>query len=107
MKKHRNPYRIQDERNLFEVTANSSHPELNDSKRVWHFRGYTFTSPERLQDFFNNEGLNPAHYWYKPVMMPDGFSGANIIHLYICERIPQDERHQPHYSYEELHGKAQ
>ncbi len=104
MSRHRNPHRIRDEKNLFEVTANSSHPELRDSKRVWHFKGYTFTSPERLEQFFHNEGLDPRRYWYRPVSLCDEFSGKNCIHIYICERIPKDEKHGEFLDYEEITG---
>lgn len=66
MREHRNPYRINDPDNLLEVSANSSHPELADAKRVWLFGGYVFQTPEAVERFFNDEGLDLRHYDIEP-----------------------------------------
>ena len=65
--KHVNPYRINDPNNIFEVSENSSHPELGDADRIWRFGGYVFKSATEAQKFFNDEGLNPNHYDIEPI----------------------------------------
>jgi hypothetical protein len=89
--KHKNPYRINDPQNLFEVGENSSHPELNDKKRVWSFRGYTFHSATELERYFNNEGLDPRRYWMKPTVVES--DDGNYIKIFVVERAPAEERH--------------
>lgn len=58
--------RIYDEKCIFEVGENSSHPELQDAERIWLFGGYTFRTATELEKFFANEGLDPKMYWMEP-----------------------------------------
>lgn len=102
--RHRNPYRINDETNLFEVTANSSHPELVDSTRVWHFKGHTFKTETALDKFFRSNGLNPKRYWFRTSVEADGYKGKKLIRIFIVERVPPEERNQV-LNYEDLYGK--
>lgn len=60
--RHSNPYYIRDEKNWLEVTENSSHPELDDAKRIWKFYAYTFTSATEVDKFFSEEGLDRNKY---------------------------------------------
>lgn len=83
--KHHNPYRINDHENIFEVTENSSHPELKDAKRLWIFGAYTFKSATELERFFKEEGLDPRHYWIAPQMEKD-LAGKVIIRIYVKTR---------------------
>lgn len=103
MKRHQNPYRIKDEKNWFEVCENSSHPELKDSRRVYHFRGYTFLNATQVEKYFRNEGLNPREYTYIPRSALDEQTAKNVIHIFICERVPKEEQHQAR-GYNELFG---
>jgi len=64
--KHVNPYRIKDPNNWLEVTENSSHHELDDAKRVWKFRAYSFTSATEVEKFFRDEGLILKDYVGEP-----------------------------------------
>lgn len=90
MKKHVNPYRINDPKNLFEVGENSSHPELEDTKRYWFFKGRMFRNATEVEKYFANEGLDPRKYWMLPKWDRDG---ANmIIRINIVERVSPEER---------------
>lgn len=92
MKKHVNPYSIHDPANLFEVGENSSHPELKDAKRIWEFKGYTFRSAAKLQDFFKDQGLDSRKFWMLPSWENDG--AHYIIRIKIIERCsPEERRH--------------
>lgn len=75
MRRHVNPYRILDPKNLLEVTENSSHPELGDSKRIYRFKAYTFHSAAQVLRFFDSEGLRLQDFWISPYQVPgtDGF----------------------------------
>lgn len=90
MKKHNNPYLINNPSDIFEVGANSSHPELNDRERVWHYKGHTFHKPEHLETFLKNEGVDPRTLWMHPVKEADGWTGHNIIRIYVADRKPKD-----------------
>lgn len=92
MKRHVNPYRINDPHDLFEVSENSSHPELCDAKRIWKFRGRTFRSATEVQKYFDNEGLNPKLFWMMPEWEKENGMKATIV-IKIVERVPSDERH--------------
>lgn len=92
MMKHKNPYYIRDEKNWFEVCENSSHPELNDSRRVYHFKGNTFLNATQVDKFFKSEGLDPRRYAYVAKRELDEVTAKNVIHIFICERVPQDEK---------------
>lgn len=83
---HINPYRINDDKDLLEVTENSSHPELQDSKRLWHFGAYTFKSGNEVKKFFEAEGLDITQYWFTGKLEKD-IGGRAIIHIYIKTRI--------------------
>ena len=87
--RHRNPHRINDPTDLLEVSANSSHPELNDKYRIWKFNGYTFRKPEELERYILNEGYNIKKLWMHPVAVADE-SGRNTIIIHVAERRPQD-----------------
>ncbi|MBL0233232.1 MAG: hypothetical protein IPQ08_06165 [Chitinophagaceae bacterium] len=84
MAKHRDPYQIKDPTDIFEVIANSSHPELIERKRVIHFNAYTFKTCEALQSFFTQEGLNPKGFWIKPRWENNG-DGTYTNHIDIIE----------------------
>lgn len=77
--KHKNPYRVNDPNNLFEVGENSSHPELEDARRVYKFKAYSFNSATELEKFFMDEGLNPAHYTIEPVIKRNYEHGKSLI----------------------------
>lgn len=84
MRKHLNPHRITDPNNIFEVGENSSHPELDDSIRIWKFKGHTFTSATEAAKFFEQEGLDPKHYDIRPRSQRD--IGRNKITIEIIPR---------------------
>lgn len=92
MKKHVNPYRIHDHTNLFEVGENSSHPEIQDSQRLWKFRAYTFKSATELEKFFKNEGLDPRRYWIAPRLEKDIGGRAKIIIEVTDRKTPNARR---------------
>lgn len=90
MSKHYNPYRINDPKNLFEVGENSSHPELEDTKRIWEFNGHIMRSATEVEKYFNNEGLDPRKYWILPTWEKDG---ANmVVRIKIVQRVSPEER---------------
>jgi hypothetical protein len=90
LKRHVNPYRINDPTNIFEVGDNSSHPELDDKKRIWKFRGRRFNTATELEKYMRNEGLNPKAYWMKPYAVQE--IGKKIIIIEIIERCSPEER---------------
>jgi hypothetical protein len=82
--RHNNPYRINNPDDFFEVGENSSHPELQDCRRVWKFGAYSFSTATELQKFFSDEGLNPKNYVMEPIIQRD-FS-KNLIIINIIEK---------------------
>ncbi len=84
--RHRNPYRISNPDDIFEVGENSSHPELQDCRRVWKMGGYTFSSATELEKFFRDEGLNPKGYVLEPVMHRDSANAKNMIVINVIEK---------------------
>lgn len=84
--KHSNPYKIHNPDDFFEVSENSSHPELQDAKRVWRFGGYTFLTATELKKFFEAEGLNPANYVQEPYFEKNVVGGKNRIIINVIER---------------------
>jgi len=82
--KHRNPYAITNPDDIFEVSENSSHPELKDAKRIWRLGGYVFHSSTELHKFFTDEGLNPRNYVIEPVIQSD--MGKNKITVNVVEK---------------------
>ena len=84
--KHSNPYRINNPDDIFEVSENSSHPELRDCRRVWKFGGYTFRTATELEQFFRNEGLNPKGYVLEPVMHRESANAKNMIVINVIEK---------------------
>lgn len=90
--RHRNPYRINDPKDIFEVGENSSHPEMMDAKRVWSFRGRTFMSATELEKYMNDEGLDPRRYWMKPEWVKEDW--RHFIRIQVVERAPAEERHK-------------
>lgn len=91
MRRHSNPYRINDPSDLLEVSENSSHPEMADAKRVWEFKGRVFHSATELQKFMENEGYNPRRFWMKPEWVKEDW--RTFVRIRVVERVPQDERH--------------
>lgn len=83
---HKNPYRINDPNDIFEMTENSSHPELADAKRIWRFGAYTFHSATELQKFFSDEGLSPQGYVAEPYFEKNTIAGKNRIIINIVEK---------------------
>lgn len=77
--RHSNPYKIHDPDNFLEVTANSSHPELQDARRIWKFHAYTFTNETEVAKFFESEGLNLKDYHYEPEYKKDNYNGKHLI----------------------------
>lgn len=86
--RHRNPYRINDPSNWLEVTANSSHHELKDARRIWKFYAYTFTSETEIAKFFEQEGLDIKDYSYNPEIHKDNYNGKNLI---IINVVPKSQ----------------
>lgn len=84
--KHKNPYYINDHEDLLEVTANSSHGELKDCKRLWKFGGYTFDSPTKVEEFFNQEGLDIRKYDWDPEYVKNWHAGSSLIVIHIKEK---------------------
>jgi len=84
--KHVNPYHINDPHNWLEVSANSSHPELKDAKRIWKFGAYSFTSENEVAKFFESEGLKISQYSTNPTLRKNGFNGKNEIIIEIVEK---------------------
>lgn len=83
--RHSNPYRINNPDDIFEVSENSSHPELDDARRIYRLGGYTFQSATELQKFMEAEGLNPRNYAIEPVMERE-FS-KNMIIVNVVEKF--------------------
>lgn len=88
--RHTNPYKIRDEKNIFEVGENSSHPELQDCKRIWYMNGYTFRTATELEKYMRSEGFNPKSFWIKPEWQDR--EGETIIAIKVVQRVPEDER---------------
>jgi len=86
---HKNPYRINDPTNIFEVAENSSHPELYDRRRIYDYKGHRFTSAEKCQKFLEEHGID----WRRrlklvPIRQLDG-DGSCIIVCNLAERVPE------------------
>lgn len=84
MRRHSNPYRINDPDNLLEVGENSSHPELGDARRIWKFHAYTFHSATEVENFFASEGLNLNHYEMRPKLHRE--FAKNLVVIDIVKR---------------------
>lgn len=82
--RHKNPYRVNDPDDIFEVSENSSHPELDDCRRIYRFGGYTFESATELQKFFESEGLDPKRYAIEPRMERE--FAKNLITINVVEK---------------------
>jgi hypothetical protein len=89
--RHTNPYRINDGSDIFEVSENSSHPDLKDSLRLWHFGGYTFKTATQLMNFFNSEGLDPKTHWIEP-KWERNTDGKSVIHIFVKPRWQLNEQ---------------
>lgn len=79
LRRHINPYRINDPGNILEVAENSSHPELEDARRVYKFEGYSFNSATELQKFFEAEGIDIRRMTIEPVMRRNYEHGKTLI----------------------------
>lgn len=91
MRRHLNPYRILDHKNWLEVSENSSHPELNDARRIWKFQAYTFTTATEVDKFFATEGLKLSDYATEPVWHKE--YGKNLIIVNIVPKyLSRNER---------------
>jgi hypothetical protein len=90
MRQHRNPYRISDPTNIFEVSENSSHPELMDRRRIWDYKGKVFRTATECQRYLEDEGINWRRLKLTPVRELDG-DGSVIIRCHVAERIPQGQ----------------
>lgn len=90
MIKHRNPYRIHDPNNLFEVFFNSSHPELKEKKRILNYKGRIFKDEGSALSFFDSEGID----WRRLKLVPrwENFVDEVVIVGYIAEHVPKDRR---------------
>lgn len=78
-RKHLNPYRVNDEKNWFEVGENSSHPELDDSKRVWKFNGRHYKTATDIEKHFKEYGLRQEFFKIQPRSEIDGTGHKTII----------------------------
>ncbi len=92
MAKHRNPHRVNDPKDIFDVCENSSHPELFERRRIYDFKGRIFQTLTDLEKFMENEGYDPMHFWILPKWERDG-DGSLVNRVHIIERAPQDEMH--------------
>lgn len=86
--RHRNPHRIHDPNNIFEVAENSSHPELYDSRRIYDYKGRRFKTAVEAEKYLTDHGIN----WKRrcklvPVRQLDS-DGHVIIVCHIAERVP-------------------
>jgi len=88
--RHLNPYRIADPNNIFEVSENSSHPELRDRRRIWDYKGKVFTSATACQKYLEGEGINWRKLKLTPVRYLDG-DGSVVIRCMVAERIPEGQ----------------
>ena len=88
MRQHRNPYRINDPNNIFEVAENSSHPELKDKYRLYKYKGRIFRTATEAQKFLDNEGIDVKRLKLVPVRHLDA-DGSVIIICNLAERVPQ------------------
>lgn len=79
--KHINPYTINDPDNWAEVTENSSHPELNDARRVWRFGGYGWNNATDAIKFLEGEGLDPKRYTTKSKKVSEFAKNLIIIEI--------------------------
>lgn len=91
MRKHHNPYLIRDSNNLLEVGENSSHPELDDARRIWKFHSYTFQSATEVERFFNSEGLDLSQYDYRPKKVREFAKNLIIIEIVSKTALPMRE----------------
>lgn len=90
MRKHSNPYRIQDPTNIFEVSENSSHPELYDKLRVWDYKGRVFTSATECQKYLEDHGIDWRRLKLTPVRELDR-DGSVVIRCHVAERLSQGQ----------------
>jgi|WetSurMetagenome_2_1015567.scaffolds.fasta_scaffold493968_2 hypothetical protein len=84
--KHKNPYMIRDVDNFLEVSANSSHPELNDAKRIWQFNGYRFDNEDQVAKFFESEGLDLKQYDFDVERKRNMIQGKDEYVIHIKEK---------------------
>lgn len=90
---HLNPYQINNPDDFLEVGENSSHPELQDAKRIWKLGGYTFTNATEVQKFFSDEGLDPRQYVMEPVLEKNTIAGKNRVIINIVEKWKSRNQH--------------
>lgn len=91
--RHKNPYRIHDPNNIFEVAENSSHPELFDKRRIYKYRGRTFKSAVEAQTYLEDHGIDWRQCKLTPVRHLDG-DGSCVIFCHIIDRdgrLPQGQ----------------
>jgi hypothetical protein len=89
VKKHSNPYRIKDPTNIFEVSENSSHPELYDKRRIWKYKGKVFKTATECQRYLEDEGINWRRLKLVPIRHLDG-DGSCVIMCNVVERTAGD-----------------
>ena len=90
MKQHRNPYRIQDPNNIFEVSENSSHPEIFDKRRIWDYKGKVFKTATECQKYLIDNGIDWTRLKLTPVRELDR-DGSVVIRCHVVERIPEGQ----------------
>lgn len=83
--RHVDPYKILNPNDHAELIFNSSHPELNERKRVVHFGAYTFDKPEHLDKFFKEEQIKVDNYKYKFEKRNNG-DGTHTLHVHLVEK---------------------
>lgn len=89
--KHKNPYRVRSEKDLYDICENSSHPELVERRRIYDFKGKIFRTATELDKYFKDNGLDIRRFWFKSAWEQDGHDV--IVRIRIVERVPTDERH--------------
>lgn len=89
MRRHINPHRVNDPSDIFEVGENSSHPELDDARRIWKFGAYTFNSATEVAKFFEQEGLNPRQYDMRPKSVREFSKNLIIIQIVPKTALPR------------------
>lgn len=84
---HKDPYRIHDVNNIFEVFFNSSHPELKEKKRILDYKGRVFRTEGEALSFFDSEGIDWRRLHLVPVR--ENRDGEDFIRGNLCERKPE------------------